>query len=124
MEWAGTAKKHLLLILFFLTLFLPISTTKNIGTKIVEIKVDPSIPPIIPVPTECSAFEFAPLAKAKGNVPRIKARDVIIIGRKRCRAEIRAASTVEVPSRQCSRANSAIKIAFLADNPNKVIKLI
>ncbi len=81
-------------------------------------KVAVSIPPITPVPIACWLAEPAPLLIASGSTPRMKASEVIRIGRRRSRAASSAASTGPIFSPTCSsRANSTIRIAFFADRP-------
>ena len=60
--------------------------------KNTAITVAPSMPPITPVPIECRLFADAPVAMASGTQPRMKARDVITIGRSRSVAAVTAAS--------------------------------
>jgi hypothetical protein len=67
------------------------SLKKN-GTKKMARKVAASMPPITPVPTECRAPAPAPLEKASGATPRMKASEVMRIGRKRSRAASTAAA--------------------------------
>ena len=60
----------------------------------------------------------APLAFISGITPRMKAKAVIRIGRKRRRADSSAASANPMPSWSClAFANSTIRIAFLAASP-------
>jgi hypothetical protein len=66
--------------------------------------------------------EPAPVASASGNTPRMKAIDVITMGRKRSRAASVAASMALLPCACRSLANSMIRIAFLADRPMMVIR--
>ncbi len=113
-----------MITIYYCNFFFPIISTKNSGINNMAINVDPSIPPTIPVPTECCAFEFAPVANTSGNAPKTNANDVMIIGRNRCFAANNTASTTFIPARKCSIANSVIKIEFFADKPNNVIKLI
>ncbi len=48
--------------------------------------VDTIIPPNTVVPTECRLADPAPEAKTSGSTPRMKANDVIRMGRSRIRA--------------------------------------
>ena len=50
------------------------------------------MPPITPVPIEWRLAEPAPVQIASGSTPRMKASDVMMIGRKRSRAASMAAS--------------------------------
>ena len=80
-------------------------------------KVDTNMPPATAVPTEWRASWPAPVANTSGSTPRMKASEVIRIGRKRSLDASIAASTMVIPrSRSCS-ANSTIRIAFFADSP-------
>jgi hypothetical protein len=99
--------------------------TKNVtGIKQAAIHVAASIPPITTVPIICLDTAPAPVAIANGTVPRIKAKDVIRIGRKRVRAPVRAASMSGLPFSYSSRANSTIRIAFLAASPMSITRPI
>src|SRR6266852_3672502 len=82
--------------------------------------VTPIMPNKTAVPRDWRISAPAPWATASGATPRMKANDVIKIGRRRVRAEWTAASSAETPS-SSSRclANSTIRIAFLAANPTK-----
>ncbi|MCY1410294.1 hypothetical protein D9M71_256600 [compost metagenome] len=80
------------------------------------------MPPITPVPMACWLAELAPVAMARGTTPRMKAREVITIGRRRRRAARTVASTRSWPSSTRCLANSMIRIAFLADRPIRVIR--
>jgi len=59
----------------------------------------------------------APEASISGTTPRMKAKAVIRIGRKRRRADSSAASSIPMPPSCLAFANSTIKIAFLAASP-------
>ena len=75
--------------------------------------VESSMPPKTVVPTDWRPILPAPLAKTSGSTPRMKATEVIRMGRSRMRAASMAASaTLNPRSRSCS-ANSTIRIAFL-----------
>ena len=66
----------------------------------------------------------APVAKSKGMTPNTKANEVIRIGRKRTCPASKAESRIGLPSFRKSRANSTIKIPFLADKAiNKIIPI-
>ena len=62
------------------------TTTKNSGTKKIARTVAVIMPPITPVPMAFWAPEPAPLLRASGSTPKMKAREVIRIGRSRSRA--------------------------------------
>ena len=68
------------------------SAQKNIGMKKIAITVAPSMPPITPVPSDCRLLAEAPVAMASGTQPRMKASEVMMIGRSRSRAASTAAS--------------------------------
>ena len=72
------------------------------------------MPPKTTVPSDCWLAEPAPVAVRSGTTPRMNAIEVIRIGRKRRRVASTAASTVDIPPALSSRANSTIRIAFLA----------
>ena len=82
------------------------------------------IPPITVTPIVLRATAPAPVANTNGNTPRIKASDVMSMGRKR----IDTASIVDCkrssPLSTRTLAYSTIKIAFLAARPIKVIRPI
>ena len=65
---------------------------KKTGTKMVEIKVAASMPPKTPVPIEWRAAEPAPVARSIGVTPKMKASEVIKMGRSRSPAASIAAS--------------------------------
>ena len=94
------------------------------GIKNTAIAVAATIPPITPVPIECRLFADAPTAIAKGTQPKIKAKDVMIIGRKRSLAAESVASIIDCPDSRLSTANSKIKIAFLAASAINMVRPI
>src|ERR1700733_6088133 len=74
------------------------STIKKMpGMKKIPIALAASIPPITAVPIIWRATEPAPLAVHSGTQPRIKANEVIRIGRSRNLAPSRAASASGLP---------------------------
>src|ERR1700712_3723342 len=83
-----------------------------------------SIPPKTVQPIVLRATELAPVAKANGITPNIKAMDVIKIGRNRNFTESNVAAIIGMPLSTLSFANSTIKMAFFADKPINVIKPI
>jgi hypothetical protein len=97
---------------------------KNIGTKKMARKVAASMPPITPVPAETRAPAPAPVDSASGSTPRMKASEVIRIGRKRRRAASTAAAEADRPSACFMTAYSTIRIAFLAARPSRVTRPI
>ena len=69
------------------------------------------------MPIDLRALAPAPVASTSGTTPRMKANDVIRIGRNRARAASTADSSSGLRSRTCSSsATSTIRIAFLADS--------
>ena len=67
----------------------------------------------------------APTANTRGATPRMKANEVIRIGRRRVRAASIAASQRFMPfSSSFWRANSTIRMAFLAARPISTMKPI
>ena len=59
----------------------------------------------------------APVEIASGSTPKMKARLVITIGRKRMRAASIAASLTRLPSFSARSANSIIRMAFFTARP-------
>ena len=76
-----------------------------------------AMPTIVTVPITWRATPPAPSAFQSGNRPRMKANDVMRIGRSRMRAPFSAASTIDSPFSSSAFANSTIRIAFFADRP-------
>ena len=97
------------------------TTTKKIGTKNTARKVPTTMPEITPVPMARWLAELAPEAMASGTTPKMKASEVMTIGRKRRWAAASADSMTPLPCACRSLANSMIKMAFLADKPMMVI---
>jgi len=77
-------------------------------------KVTPSIPKNTAVPSAWRSSAPGPVAITSGMTPRMKAKDVIRIGRRRLCAARTTASIGESPSSSACLANSTIRIAFLA----------
>lgn len=92
--------------------------TKNRGTKKIASTVAEIIPPITPVPTACWLPEPAPWLIAIGNTPKIKASEVIKIGRNRWREASSVASTRSLPRLFSSLANSNNQNGILGREPN------
>ena len=84
-------------------------------------RIDAAImPPKTVVPTEWRPAWPAPVARTRGTTPRMKANEVMRIGRRRMRAASTAASTMGSPrSRSCS-ANSTMRMAFLLARPTSI----
>src|SRR5262245_53245773 len=91
-------------------------TTKNGGTNSTARQVDASMPVNTVMPIDTRALAPAPLASTSGTTPRMKANDVITIGRNRARAASVAASRIGLPAARSSRANSTMRIAFFAES--------
>ncbi len=79
------------------------------------------IPPKTPVPMECWVLSLAPVASINGTTPSVKASEVIIIGRNRCRDASNIAEKISMPCIRSCLANSIIKMAFLVESPMIVI---
>ena len=80
-------------------------------------KVAVDTPPRTPMPIAFCAAAPAPVATASGRTPRVKAIEVIRIGRSRRRAASTVASIRLLPRFSCSAANSTIRMAFFAARP-------
>ncbi len=76
------------------------------------------------VPMTFCAPAPAPLASISGTTPRMKAKAVIRMGRKRSRADSIAASWTDLPPSCLALANSTIRIAFLAASPTSMMRPI
>ncbi len=77
----------------------------------------PIMPKNTAVPSACRISWPGPLAKTSGTTPRMKANDVIRIGRSRVRAACSAAVQRVSPRSSSCLANSTIRIAFFAASP-------
>ena len=86
--------------------------------------VEASIPPTTVDPSTRRETAPDPVAIASGTHPRMKAKAVIRIGRKRSFAASSAASMTGRPFSTSSLANSTIRIAFLAARPISMIRPI
>ena len=71
---------------------------KNTGVKNTPKAVTDSIPPMTPIPTAFWLPDPAPLLRASGSTPSMKAKEVIKIGRMRSRHASTAASRGVLPS--------------------------
>ncbi|MPN40347.1 hypothetical protein SDC9_187883 [bioreactor metagenome] len=69
----------------------------NIGMTITPMSVPTSIPPIALIPIDWLPIAPAPCAVAKGKSPKIKANEVIKIGRNFATAPSMAALTIVIP---------------------------
>ncbi len=95
---------------------------KKYGTKSVAMQVAASMPPMTAVPMAWRLLAPAPALTARGTQPRMKASEVITMGRKRRREACMAATSRLRPSRQDSTANSTMRMAFLAARPTRVTR--
>lgn len=86
---------------------------KKTGVKNIAKRVDVIIPPQTAVPSDRRLAAAAPVAKTSGRTPRMKAIDVIKIGRNRIFEALTDAAKMECPDFLSSLANSTIKMAFL-----------
>ena len=82
-------------------------TTKNDGTNNTARHVEASIPVITLRPGDARAFAPAPVAMTSGTTPRMKAKEVMMMGRKR--AAVTAASKDWGPVDRAARATFAPK---------------
>src|SRR3984957_20150988 len=87
--------------------------TKSIGTRKIAKAVENATPTIVTVPIRRRATPPAPRAVHSGIRPKMKANEVIRIGRRRERAPFRAASTIDSPFSSSVLANSTIRMALL-----------
>ena len=83
-----------------------------------------SIPPMTVVPRTWRETPPEPVANHSGTQPRMKAKAVIRMGRKRRRAPFIAASKSVSPFSYSSLANSTIRMAFLAERPMSMTRPI
>ena len=86
--------------------------------------VTPSIPENTAVPKACRISAPAPVPSTSGTTPRMKASDVIRIGRSRSFAASSTASAAVAPASCRCLANSTIRIAFLAARPIRTTRPI
>ena len=86
--------------------------------------VTPIMPENTATPMAWRISDPAPLEITSGTTPMMKASEVIRIGRSRKRLASIAACTGVRPANSSSRANSTIRMAFLADNPTNTIRPI
>ncbi|MNR41494.1 hypothetical protein D3C85_1598890 [compost metagenome] len=93
---------------------------KKSGMKKMAIKVAASMPPITGQPRAWRLAAPAPLEVTSGTQPRMKASDVMAMGRKRSRAASNADSRRLIPSSCFITANSTMRMAFLAARPTSV----
>ena len=93
------------------------TTTKKTGMMSTARTVAEAMPPATAQPMAFWPPEPAPLARASGKTPRMKAMEVIRMGRSRMRAAARVASTRSMPASYWASANSTMRMAFLAERP-------
>ena len=98
--------------------------TNNTGTTKIASELAASIPPATVQPMVFRASAPAPDEKANGNTPRMKASDVMIIGRRRNCTASSVAATMSIPRSTRSFANSTISMAFFVASPMSVINPI
>ena len=82
----------------------------------------PIMPENTAVPSAWRSSAPAPTAHTSGTTPKMKASDVIRIGRSRSRAASTAAAKRSRPWSSSCLANSTIRIAFLAARPISTMK--
>ncbi|MNL52561.1 hypothetical protein D3C87_1757500 [compost metagenome] len=92
------------------------------GTTINVRIVDDTIPPIIATPIAVRVFEASFRPIATGNVPAIKANEVIKIGRRRVLPAKIKASERDLPSDMACFAKSTSKIPFFPATPINIKK--
>ena len=90
----------------------------------IAMEVAANIPTITTVPRIRREVAPAPEAIHNGADPKMKANEVIRMGRKRKRAPSSAASIKSRPFSNSALANSTIKIAFFAARPISTISPI
>src|SRR5713226_6539985 len=79
--------------------------------------VTPNMPLKTAMPRVLRISAPAPLARTSGTTPRMKAKDVIKMGRSRSRHASTVASTRPLPPSWSCLANSTMRMAFLAASP-------
>ena len=95
------------------------------GMMKMAMQVAANMPPMTAPPMTCRDRAPAPLAMASGTQPRMKANEVIRIGRRRSWAPLRVASTSDnSPFSYSILANSTIRMAFLAARPISITRPI
>src|SRR5438105_3406927 len=96
------------------------TSTNSTGMMKMAMAVAASMPVITTVPRICRAIAPAPVATQSGIMPKMNANEVMRIGRRRSRAPSSAASTSGLPFFSSSRANSTMRMAFLAARPMSI----
>ena len=87
-------------------------------------KVAASMPPMTAVPMVWREMAPDPVAVQSGTQPRMKAKAVMRIGRKRTRAPASAASKRFLPPSYSALQNSTMRMAFLAARPMSMMSAI
>ena len=75
-------------------------------------------------PSDCRISAPAPWAKSRGTTPRMKAIEVMMIGRSRSRQASSVASRIGLPRPWISLANWTIRIEFLLASPTSTTRPI
>ncbi len=75
-----------------------VTSTKNDGTNRMPNTVAAIVPPSTLVPIAVRPPDPAPLESTSGRTPSENAIEVMMIGRKRCRAAVRTASNSDSPA--------------------------
>ena len=99
-------------------------TLKNTGVRKMPNSVTPNMPLNTASPSVRRISAPAPWAINSGTTPRMKASEVITIGRSRRWQASIAASRRAIPACRCRLANSTIRIAFLLASPTRTTKPI
>ena len=76
------------------------------------------------VPSERRISDPAPVARTSGTTPRMKAKEVMVMGRSRSRDASTAASARDLPPRCNCWANSTTRMAFLHASPTSTTRPI
>ena len=82
------------------------------------------MPKTTPVPMVLREAAPEPVASISGTQPRMKAKEVIRIGRRRSFEPSTAASRISSPSSRLILANSTMRMAFLAERPMSMTRPI
>jgi hypothetical protein len=98
--------------------------TKRTGMMNTAMIVAASMPTITTVPRMRRDTAPEPVAVHSGTQPRMKAKLVMRMGRRRSLAPSRAASTRPRPFSSSSLANSTMRMAFLAERPMSITRPI
>ena len=99
-------------------------TEKNTGVRKMPNSVTPTMPLKTAIPSDRRISAPAPVATASGITPRMKANEVIRIGRSRSRHASSVASWRDRPSTCICLAYSTIRMAFLHARPTSTTRPI